>query len=146
MDALQFENCLGKSDDSAEVKAMLTELGVTKKLKLSSEGYVRVELYSQGLLLSFVPIEPKSSVLTFSGVQFYSDVEDGFTTFAGALPGGLSFSDAMKEARAKLGKPTKIMKDFRLDHWIAQGLQTTIGYRKTLDGIAYVMRGLARVD
>jgi hypothetical protein len=146
MDASQFELCLGKAEGTPEVTTMLAALGVTKKLKLGSEGYVRLKLASQGLLLSFVPEDPKSSRLVFSGVQFYSDVEEGFTTFAGALPGGLTFSDSPAQARAKLGKPTEIMKDFRLDHWIADGRQLTVRYTKPLDGIAHVLRGFPRKD
>jgi hypothetical protein len=146
MDASQFESCLGMTEDAPEVKVMLAELGIVKKLKLSSEGNVRLRLDGHGLLLTFRPIEPRSSILKFNGVQFYSDAEEGFTTYAGILPGGLAFNDTSKQARAKLGKPTEIMKDFRLDHWISDGRQTTVRYRKTLDGIAYVMRGFARAD
>jgi hypothetical protein len=145
-DAAEFEDCLGKEEDTPEVLALLAKLGIKKKLKPSDEGYARLKLPTKGLLLSFEPIDEKSSKLKFSGVQFYSDSEEGFTTFAGALPKGLTFSDSPKEARQKLGKPTKIMKEFRLDHWIAKGRQLTVRYRRTMDGIAYVLSGFPRKD
>jgi hypothetical protein len=91
--------------------------------------------------LAFVPENPKSSKLKLIGIQYYSDVEEGFTTYAGTLPKDLEFSDSPKVARTKLGKPSKIMKDFRLDHWIEGGHQLTVRYRKTMDGIAYVLQG-----
>lgn len=141
MDADVFEKCLGKPEESPEVAKLLADLGINKKLKVSSEGNVRIMLPERGLLLSFKPEDPKSSRLVFTGVQFYSDAEEGFTAFPGRLPRGLSFDDSPEQARDKLGKPTKIMKDFRLDHWIANGRQLTVRYRKTLDGIAYVLSG-----
>lgn len=146
MDASVFENCLGKPEEAPEVQAMLKDLGISKKLKPGGEGYVRIELPKLGLLLSFTTVEPKSSGLKFSGVQFYSEIEAGFTRFSGALPGGVVFSDSPKEARAKLGKPTKIMKDFRIDQWVADGRQLQVRYTKALDGIAYILRGFPRGD
>jgi len=141
MDASEFEDCLGKAEETPEVARLLAALGITKKLKLSSEGNVRLMLPERGLLLSFKPEDASSSRIKFTGVQFYSDAEEGFTTFPGALPRGLAFSDDPKAARAKLGKPTKIMKDFRLDHWITGERQLTVRYRKSMDGIAYVLSG-----
>lgn len=146
MDASQFETCLGKAEDSADVRGMLTALGITQKLEPSSEGYLRLTLAGQGLLLSFVPGVSADGKLVFTGVQFYSDSEEGFTTFAGALPGGLTFADSPAQARAKLGKPTEIMKEFRIDHWIADGRQLTVRYTKSRDGIAHVLRGFPRKD
>jgi hypothetical protein len=146
MDASEFESCLGKTEDSYEVVQLLDNLGIKKKLKVSQEGNVRIKLSNLGLLLSFVPEDPKSSKLKFTGVQFYSDCEEGFTTYAGKLPMGLTFSDTPNIARKKLGKPTTSLKEFRLEHWIENGRQLTVRYRKTMDGIAYVLRGFPPKD
>ena len=41
----------------------------------------------------------------------------------------------------KLGKPTQSKKEYRMDHWIADGRRTTVRYNKTLDRVAYVELG-----
>jgi hypothetical protein len=128
MDASEFDRCLGKLDDSPEVIKLLKGLGVTKKLKLASDDYMTLDLFDQGVMLSFVRAEPKSSHLMFTGATFYTDVED-YTEFVGALPENLKFSDTQKEVRAKLGKPTESLDEFGIDNWRKPDRFVSISYR-----------------
>jgi hypothetical protein len=144
MDAHDFEICLGKTEDTPEVSRLLATLGVRKKLRPSKEeGYVNLEFPKLGLLLTFEPAEPKSSILLLSGIQYCADAEEGFTSFAGALPGGLTFSDSPNVVRRKLGKPSKIQKLDRQDHWIAGGRQLSVRYNKSLSGILDILQALS---
>lgn len=139
MDAEQFELAMGKPEESPEVSDLLKALGVTKKLKLGPEGYTVLDLPDHGLVLSFKPVEAKTSRLKLTGVQFMAGTDKKFKPYAGTLPRGLSFGDSQKEARAKLGKPTKIMKDFNIDRWEEGGRLLSITYKKKpSDGLGIV--------
>ena len=117
MDGVQIEQLLGKPEQSPEVQALLKHFGVTKKLKLNSEGYVSLGLEPHGLQFSFKPEAEKSSKLIFSVVFFYTEVE-GFKLFAGTLPFGLKFTDTKVETRSKLGTPATILERYRRDNFI----------------------------
>ena len=129
MDASQFDAAMGKLEDSPEVIQLLKDLGVTKKLKLGSDGYTTLDLNDKGVTLSFVPAEPKSSKLRFNSVTFYTNVED-YTEFPGALPRGLTFSDTKVEVRSKLGAPTKSIEKYGIDNWNWSDRFVSARYRK----------------
>lgn len=131
MQSNDFIAAIGKPEESPEVQAIFATLGITKKLKMPKDDIeARVSLPKKGLDLIFEPEGPKSSRLLFTAVQFYSAMESGYTAFAGALPGGLTFADRQTEALAKLGKPVESKKLFRLDRWKPKGLKMTVEYGK----------------
>ena len=131
MDSDQILDCLGKPEPAPEVQHLLRTLGVVNKLRMPKDDIeARAELPEQGLSLIFKPTGPKSSVLFFQAVQFFSDAEDGYKNFAGALPDQLQLTDSQAEVRAKLGKPTETKAAFRLDRWKKPGRITTIEYAK----------------
>jgi hypothetical protein len=139
MDASEFVACIGKPEESPEVQSMLASVGVKKKLKMPRDDIeARIDLPKQGLSLIFVPADPKSSQLTFNGVQFFSDAEQGFKSFAGVLPGNVLFSDSQPEVHAKLGKPAETKKAMRIDGWKFHGLLLTVEYAKKDQRIAMV--------
>ena len=126
-----FSACLRKTDDSPEITALLTQLGVKKKPKMPKDDIeARVDLPKQGLSLIFKPEGPKTSKLALAAVQFISDLEEGYKTFAGTLPDKLQFGDTQAEVIKKLGKPTESKKQFRLDRWKTKTLVRTAEYSK----------------
>jgi hypothetical protein len=126
-----FITCLRKSDDSPEITALLTRLGVKKKPKMPKDDIeARINLPKQGLSLIFLPEGPKTGKLALAAVQFVSDAEEGFKTFAGALPDKLQFGDTQADVIKKLGKPSESKKKFRLDRWKTKTLVTTADYSK----------------
>lgn len=126
-----FIACLRKADDSPEITALLAQLGVKKKPKMpKGDIEARVDLPKQGLSLIFLPEGPKTSKLVLAAVQFLSDLEEGYKTFAGALPDKLKFGDTQAEVLKKLGKPSESKKQFRLDRWKTKTLVTTAEYSK----------------
>lgn len=131
MNSSDFIACLGKRDDSPEVAKVLAAVGVTKKLKMPKDDIeARADLPKLGLSLIFKPEGPKSSVLIFQAVQFLSDAEKGYKSFAGALPNQLLLADTQTEVRAKLGKPSETKPALRLDRWKAADHVMTIEYAK----------------
>ncbi|HEX3696359.1 MAG TPA: hypothetical protein VH374_13335 [Polyangia bacterium] len=143
MDSSDFEPCLGKTDDAPEVVQLLSTLGVTKKLKPPKGGEdLTVELKKAGVVLVFGPHDVKSSKMKLIEVQFYSDAEEGYKTFAGKLPGGLTFTDKQDDARRKLGKPARSKKEFRYDAWKAGPLELIATFSKKDGRIEQVQLGL----
>lgn len=139
MDSNELIACIGKPEDSPEVKNMLAAVGVTKKLKMPKDDIeARADLPKQGLSLIFEPESRKSSLLLLTGVQFFSDAEQGFKTFQGTLPGNLLFSDSQTEVHAKLGKPFETKKAMRIDGWKFDRLLLTVEYAKKDHRIAMV--------
>lgn len=131
MHANDFVSCIGKPEDAPEVQALLAALGVTKKLKMPKDDIeARLDLPKQGLSLIFEPENPKSSRLVLTATQFLSDAHEDYKSFQGTLPGNLLFSDSQAEAHAKLGKPGRSKKAFRLDAWTFDGLDLTVEYAK----------------
>ena len=141
MDASELESCLGKVEDSPEVVQLLTSLGVKKGLKHSRDGDTYVERPELGLVLVFKPVGPKSSKFKLMEIQFNSDTEKGYTNFSGTLPNNVKWNDTQEEVRKKLGKPTKAMKEFHLDHWIKGNRRLSVEYRKSFSSIANVALG-----
>jgi hypothetical protein len=131
MDSSEFIGCLGKREDAPEVQKLLRAVGVTKKLRMPKDDIeARADLPKLGLSLIFEPEGPKSSVLIFQAAQFYSDAEEGYKSFAGALPGGLTISDTQAEVRGKLGKPSETKVALRLDRWKKGDRVLTVEYTK----------------
>jgi len=131
MDSQEFIACIGKPEEAAEVQTMLTAVGHTKKLKMPKDDIeARVDLPKQGISLIFEPAGPKTSQLVFTGVQFFSDAEQGYKNFQGALPGNVLLSDGQAEVHAKLGKPVETKKAMRIDGWKLNGLLLTVEYAK----------------
>lgn len=139
MDSNEFVACIGKPDESPEVQRILTALGVTKKLKMPKDDIeARVDLPKKGLSLIFEPAGTKTSQLLFTGVQFFSDAEQGYASFQGALPGNVLMSDSQAEVHAKLGKPFETKKAMRIDGWKLDGLLLTVEYAKKDHRIAMI--------
>jgi hypothetical protein len=131
MDSDDFIAQLGKADDSPDVQRILAAVGVTKKLKMPKDDIeARADLPKLGLSLIFKPEGPKSSVLIFQAVQFFSDDEKGYVSFRGALPKQLLLTDKQAEVRAKLGKPTESKTVLRLDRWKTPDRILTVEYAK----------------
>ena len=131
MDGKDLIELLRKSDESPDISKALSELGVTKKLKMPKDDIeARIDLPKKGLSLIFKPEAPKTSKLVFTAVQFFSDASEGFTTFPGKLVESLQFNDTQAEVRKKLGKPAEIMKDLRRDQWNLKGLVLTVKYSR----------------
>jgi hypothetical protein len=139
MDSDQIIACLGKLEPATEVQQLLRALGVVKKLRMPKDDIeARADLPELGLSLIFKPSSPKSSVLFFQAVQFFSDMEDGYKNFAGALPNQLQLTDTQTEVRSKLGRPTETKAAFRLDRWMSPDRITTIEYAKKSGRISAV--------
>jgi hypothetical protein len=131
MDSNEFIECIGKPEDAPEVQSMLSTVGVTKKMKIPRDDIeARADLPAHGLSLIFKPEDARSSRVTFNAVQFISDAEKGYTSFSGALPRGLLFSDTQAEARKKLGKPHESKPALRRDIWKFEQLRLAIKYAK----------------
>lgn len=131
MESQELVACVGKAEDAPEVQRMLKAVGVTTKLKMpKDDNEVRLSLTTQGLTLIFEPEGPKTSRLVLSSVMFVSDAEDDYTTYPGALPEGLLFSDTQTEVHAKLGAPDISKPKFRLDMWDRNGLRLAAEYAK----------------
>lgn len=139
MNSNEFIACIGKAEESPEVQEMLAAVGVTKKLKMPKDDIeARADLPKQGLSLIFEPEGHKSSRLIFTGVQFFSDAEQGFITYPGVLPGNVLFTDSQVEVHAKLGKPLEVNKAMRIDGWKFDGLLLTVEYTKKDHRIAMI--------
>jgi hypothetical protein len=139
MDASRFEKCIGKPEESPEVNKLLRDLGVTKRLKPKRGEDTELELPKLGLDIAFRQADPKSSKLVLSGVEFLAG-GDGDEQFAGALPGGLKFSDSKQDVYAKLGEPTRAMAEkLRMDHWVVDGIQITVSYARSLAALTSVI-------
>lgn len=131
MDSSEFIACIGKHEDDPAVQRILAAVGFTKKLRMPKDDIdVRASLPKLGLSLIFEPEGPKSSRLLLSAVKFISSFEKGNTTFAGALPANLLFSDLRPQAHAKLGPPQDGDLDLRLDIWNLGDLKLAIKYAK----------------
>jgi len=131
MDYREFVSCIGKHEDDPEVQALLSVLGITKKLKMPKDDIdVRHVLHSHGLDLIFKPESQKTSRLILYAVQFISSLEEGFSTFTGTLPSGLLFSDGQVEAQRKLGTPSTSKPKLRRDIWRLNGLQLALKYSR----------------
>ena len=131
MDQTTIVSCIGKAEDAPDVQQVLAALGATKKLKMPPDDIdVRHSLHDQGLCLVFKPEGPKSSRLILNAVQFVSSCEEGYSTFAGALPGGLSFSDGPPQANAKLGEPFFSKPKLRREIWNYGVLQLAVNYSR----------------
>ena len=82
MDYSAFVPCIGKQEDAPEVQALLSTVGVTKKLKMPKDDIdVRDELPDLGLSLIFKPEDPKSSRLFLTAVKFMSGAEHGYASY-----------------------------------------------------------------
>ena len=131
MDHNILVSCIGKPEDDPDVQKVLKGLGVTKKLKMPQDDIdARHSLHEQGLCLIFKPESPKSSRLILTAVQFVSSCEEGYSTFAGALPRGLQFSDGPAEANAKLGTPFFSKPKLRREIWDHGQLQLAVNYSR----------------
>lgn len=131
MNAEEFLPYLGKTDDTSEIRQLLSRLGVARHPKpKQGETDAYVELPRQGLVLVFERLEKgKTSRLAFNDVQFYSDAcEFGFDPFQGLLPGNLQFADSRSEARAKLGMPAVEDDELDIDSWRLGEYELTLEY------------------
>lgn len=127
----EYVSCIGKAEDAPEVQKLLASLGIFTKLKMPQDDIdVRHRLPELGISLIFKPEGPQSSRLICNAVQFISDTEHGYTTFAGDLPAQLQFSDGPVEVHVKLGAPHIAKPKLRLDIWQLQGLRLAINYTK----------------
>ena len=131
MDYSAFVPCIGKQEDAPEVQALLSTVGVTKKLKMPKDDIdVRHELPDLGLSLIFKPEDPKSSRLILTAVKFMSGAEHGYASYGGTLPAKLLFTDGHAQTHAKLGPPKIEKQKLRLDIWQLQNLRLAIHYTK----------------
>jgi len=147
MDSDAFISCVGEPEDSNEVQRLLASVGVTKKLRVPRDDIeARVDLPKLGLSLIFEPEGAKTSRLIFTGVQFFSDTEKGYTNFSGTLPGGITFADTQREVHAKLGKPALTKKSLRYDAWKPEGKLLTVEYAKGSGKVAMVSFELPEED
>lgn len=121
---------LRRFDDSPEVLAMLADLKVSKKPKMSS-GDIDARINKKGLSLVFEPEGPKTSRLVFTAVQF----EEGYE---GELPRGLSLTYTRTQVRAKLGLPTDVYDDYNMDLWKSDDLQLSVDYSDDDDVVTLV--------
>ena len=131
LNSSEFVSCIGKAQEAPEVQQLLASLGITTKLKMPKDSIdVRHDLPASGVSLIFEPEGPKSSRLIYCAVQFYSDAEQGYTSFPGDLPNQLRFSDGRAEAHAKLGPPFASKMKVRLEVWQVPPLRLGINYTK----------------
>jgi hypothetical protein len=139
MNSEKFIICIRQLEDSPEVVELLQSIGFTKKLKMPKDDIdARVDLPKKGLSLIFRPESEKSSKLVFDGVQFFSNLEQGYSSFEGELPGKILFSDSQSLVHEKLGQPVETNKKFRLDSWFINGLDYAVEYAKGVPGIAMI--------
>jgi hypothetical protein len=131
MDSDELIACIGKAEDSPEVKKVLAGLGITTRLKMPKDDIdVRHVLRNRGLTLVFKPESAKSSRLLLTAVLFISSAEEGFASFAGALPAGLELTDQRPQVHAKLGAPLIEKPKLRRDIWALGELRLAIKYAK----------------
>jgi hypothetical protein len=135
MDSSDYVACIRKAADAPEAQRALAAVGFTEKLTMPEDDIdARVDAPEHGLSLIFKPESEISGGLIVTAVKFYSDREDGFTAFQGALPSGLSFSDTRTEVLKKLGEPRDAMPELRRDIWQWNDLQLAIKYAKAAPG------------
>jgi hypothetical protein len=127
----EWTSYVGKLEEAPDLQHVLKTLGVTRRLRLpKGDTEIRADRPELGLSLIFGPEGPKSSRLRLEAVQFLSDREESYSTFAQPLPRSLSFSDGSKEARAKLGEPFRSIPRIRHEIWRIGELQLGIDYAK----------------
>ena len=144
MNAQELVSYLGKTAESQDVTTLLARLGVKKQPRMKRDEIdAIVNLESQGLVLLFRPADDKSSQLKLAEVQIYSDVEEGYTSFAGQLPRGLTFADSRSDAIKKLGKPDLSRRQFRLETWYGNDSTLTVKFAKGEGRIQMLHLGLA---
>lgn len=136
MNAVDFVPFLGKGSDSAQVKQLLSALGVTKAPACAGdEVEVYVEVPHLGVVLVFEKPESTTALpLTLADVQFSSG--EG-AAFSGALPEGLSFEDSQAVAHQKLG-PADGAVDGVFDCWQRDGYFINLEYEPRFTSIRVV--------
>ncbi|MEY4563518.1 MAG: hypothetical protein RLZZ618_2795 [Pseudomonadota bacterium] len=135
MNSNDFVMCIGKASDSEEVQRAFATMGFAQNLEMPSDDIdARAEAPGLGLSLIFKQEGPQSSRLVVTAVKFLSNKEEGFSSFPGELPSGLSFSDVRADALAKLGEPLEPMPEFRRDIWRWNHLQLATRYTKAAPG------------
>ena len=139
MDAHRFEACIGSQETSPEIEKLLADLGASGKLRATEDGYAIVRKPELGLMLTFLPVDSKSSWFKLAQVEFFSDIEDDYKPYVGVLPGGLEWSDAPDAVRRKLGPPTEQDEDLDIDFWLRGSHQLNVSYRGSMDSIASVI-------
>ncbi len=144
MNSVDLISCLNKTDDSAEIIKLLNDLKISKKPKIKKgETDVIVDVLSAGLALVFEGVDdPKSSALVLVEIQLYAGAGGKFTRFSGELPKGICFTDTSKEAREKLGKPTRINKDLNKDIWDSKEFRISASYAKANGPIVMMRLGI----
>ena len=141
MNAEDFIPYLGKTDDHADIRQLLTALGIQKIPKIKrGDTDARGEAPSQGIELVFEPVnDKKSSLLVLNSVQLYGNTQGGTVTpYSGTLPFGLQFSDSRKDARMKAGKPTFADEDMDNDSWDFETHTMVLEYGGDATNIAVV--------
>jgi len=130
MRAKDLVTFLRKTDDSPEIQKLLTELGVTKPPRLKrGDLYAYVQLPKKGLVLVFRESDdPKTSQIVLVDVQIFSSAKKGYSTYAGELPDGLTFSDTRAETTKRLGKPSE--SDGNEDTWARKGYNLIVQYNR----------------
>ena len=139
MDAEILERLIGAREDAPALEAMLSELGVQGKLRPDEDGCAIIEKPELGLALTLVPESEKSSWFKLAQVEFFSDVEEDFEIFSGALPGGLDWRDRPGTVRQKLGEPTKVNESTRMEIWIRGRYQINVRYNRSLTAISGIL-------
>jgi len=144
MNAQELVPYLGKTAESQDVTKLLARFGVKKQPRMKRDEIdATVDLEPQGLVLLFRPADDKSSQLKLAEVQIYSDMEEGFTSFGGQLPRGLTFADSRADAIKKLGKPDLSRRQFRLETWYGNDSTLTVKFAKGEGRIQMLHLGLA---
>jgi len=130
MTAKDFVAFLRRTDDSPEIQKLLTDLGVAKRPRLKrGELYAYVQLPKKGLVLVFREShDPKTSQLALVDVQIFSSAKKGYSTYAGELPDGLTFSDTRDITAKRLGQPSE--SDGNEDTWQRKGYNLIVQYNK----------------
>jgi hypothetical protein len=104
---------LGRAPDDRELINFLREIEVEAAIE-PSDNFAYIECHRKGFDLTFedeVVFFEKDEVpvgkLLLVAIHLYSEGQQGFKRFEGALPEGITFEEDMMGARNKLGVPAK---------------------------------------
>ncbi len=155
MDTNNLIPLLGKESSNPEVQKILTSGDQKVKLKLPAGDFqTYAEFKNLGLSLVFEDSQyfgkktntkqPKNALI-FIGFFAYSEGEEGFSLFEGALPDGLSFDHSRQVLVREFGEPV-----FRFppsgeveeERWDRKGYRVMVKYGKDPETLLMVYCGI----
>jgi hypothetical protein len=132
---------LGKSSDSPEVAAWLSQAGAKPPKLPKGDTDAYVVLKDRGLELMFTDeakhqmrndIAIGEGALILSNVRFNSAAVPEFKPYAGPLPYGLAFPNSQADVQRVLGKPEQSNPRLRMDRWTREPHRAFAKYKEGL--------------